>query len=144
MGRSWGLSGPRAVWGRRAETEGSPMTSQWKTTLRKDSGGSTIVGFSREGERGHIQMDAPAGSLDPVDIDDDQLDRIRSRAKSCIISWRDDAGLNRTVEVRVSGGMVLVSKRDGAVLGISDERVHGEIGDQDPESLISYVRSLVW
>ena len=70
--------------------------------------------------------------------------QVRRRAKSCTISWRDDAGLNRTVEVRISAGRVLASKRDGAVLGLSDERVHGEIGDQDPESLISYVRSLVW
>ena len=68
------------------------MTSQWKTTRRNDSGGSTIVGFSHEGERGHIQMDAPAGSLDPGDFDDDQLDRLRSCAKSCTISWMDDAG----------------------------------------------------
>ena len=47
------------------------MTSQWKTTRRNDSGGSTIVGFSLEGERGHIQMDAPAGSLDPGDFDEE-------------------------------------------------------------------------
>ena len=117
------------------------MTPQWKTTLRKDA-----VSFSFEGERGHIQMDAPAGhlDLDPGDLHDALADQVRRRAKSCTISWRDDAGLNRTVEVRVSAGRVLASKRDGAVLGLSDERVHGEIGDQDPESLISYVRSLVW
>ena len=91
-------------------------------------------------------MDAPAGNLDldPGDLDDALAAQLRRRAKSCTISWRDDAGLNRTVEARVSGGCVLVSKRDGAVLGLSDERVHGDIGDQDPESLISYVRSLVW
>ncbi len=117
------------------------MTTHWKATLRRDA-----VSFSFEGERGHIQMDAPAGNLDldPRDLDDALAAQIQRRAKSCTISWTDDAGLNRTVEVRVSGGCVLVSKRDGAVLGISDERVHGEIGDQDPESLISYVRSLVW
>ncbi len=117
------------------------MTTQWKATLRRDA-----VSFSFEGERGHIQMDAPAGTLDldPGDLDDALADQVRRRAKSCTISWRDDAGLNRTVEVRVSAGRVLASKRDGAVLGLSDERVHGEIGDQDPESLISYVRSLVW
>ena len=117
------------------------MTPRWKATLRKDA-----VSFSFEGERGHIQMDAPPGNLDldPGDLDDALAAQLRQRAKSCTISWTDDAGLSRTVEVRVSGGCVLVSKRDGAVLGISDERVHGEIGDQDPESLISYVRSLVW
>ncbi len=121
------------------------MTPQWKATLRKDSDGNTIVSFSFEGERGHIQMDAPAGNLelDPGDLDGALADQVRRRAKSCIISWRDDAARNRTVEVRVSGGRVLASKRDGAVLGISDERVHGEIGDQDPEWLISHVRSLV-
>ena len=122
------------------------MTPQWKATLRKDSDGNTIVSFSFEGEHGHIQMDAPAGNLDldPGDLDDALAAQLRRRTKSCTISWRDDAGLNRTVEVRVSAGRVLASKRDGAVLGLSDERVHGEIGDQDPESLISYVRSLVW
>ncbi len=144
MGRSWGLSGPRAVWGRGAETEGSPMTSQWKTRLRKDSGGSTIVGFSLEGKRGHIQMDAPAGSLDPGDFDDDQLDRLRSRAKSCTISWMDDAGVDWVVEVRVSAGRIMVFKvnGNGPVLAVG-MKVQGGIGDQDPVRLISHVRSLV-
>ena len=115
--------------------------SQWKATLRKDT-----VSFSFEGERGHIQMDAPAGNLelDQGDLDGALAAQLRQRANSCTISWRDDAGLNRTVEVRVSGGRLLISSRDGgAMLGLSDERVHGEIGDQDPEWLISYVRSLV-
>ena len=119
---------------------------QWKFTLREDSDGSKIVGFSLEGERGHIQMDAPAGDLDlnPGDLDYFVLAaQLRRRAKSCIISWRNRAGLDRTVEVRVVGGLVLVSNRDGDVLALGDERVHGEIGDQDPEWLISYVRSLV-
>ncbi len=114
---------------------------QWKATLRKDA-----VSFSFEGERGHIQMDAPAGNLDldPGDLDDALAAQLRRRAESCTISWMDNAGLNRTVEVQVSAGRVLVTKRDGAVFGLSDDRVQGEIGDQDPESLISYVRSLVW
>ncbi len=117
------------------------MTPRWKATLRKDA-----VSFSFEGERGHIQMDAPAGNLelDPGDLDDALADELRRPAESCTISWRDDAGFDRTVEARVSAGRVLVTKRDGAELGLSDERVQGEIGDQDPESLISYVRSLVW
>ncbi len=119
------------------------MTSQWKTTRRNDSGGSTIVGFSLEGKRGHIQMDAPAGNLDPGDLDDNQFDRLRSRAKSCVISWMDDAGRDRVVEARVVAGRIMVSTRDGAMLGLSDERIHGEIGDHGPEWLISYVRSLV-
>ncbi len=91
-------------------------------------------------------MDAPAGNLElnQGDLDDALAAQLRQRAKSCTISWMGDAGLNRTVEVRVSAGRVLASKRDGAVLGLRDERVHGEIGEQDPESLISYVRSLVW
>ena len=114
------------------------MMPQWKATLRKDT-----VSFSFDGERGHIQVDAPAGDLDPGDLDGALADQVRRRAKSCVISWRDDAGLDRTVEVRVSGGRVLASKRDGAVLGLSDERVQGEIGDQDPEWLISHVRGLV-
>ncbi len=117
--------------------------SQWKATLREDSDGNTIVRFSLERDRGHIQMAAPAGDLDPGDLDGAMADQIRRRAKSCIISWRDDAGLTRTVEARVVGGMVLVSNRDGAVLALSDERIHGEIGDQGPEWLISHVRSLV-
>ncbi len=116
------------------------MTSQWKTTLRKDSGGSTIVGFSLEGKRGHIQMDAPAGNLDPGDLDDDQLDRLRSRAKSCTISWRDDAGRDRVVEARVVAGRIQASDLHGSVLALG-ERVQGGIGDQDPEWLISYARS---
>ncbi len=118
------------------------MTSQWKTTLRKDSGGSTIVGFSLEGKRGHIQMDAPAGSLDPGDLDDSQLDRVRSRAKSCVISWIDDAGLDRAVEVRVMAGRIMVYKLNGIFFALGDG-VQGGIGDQDPEWLIIHVRSLV-
>ncbi len=93
------------------------MTSQWKTTLRKDSVGSTIVGFSFEGERGHIQMDDPAGSVDTGDLADDQLDRLRSRAKSCTISWMDDAGVDWVVEVRVMAGRIMVYKVNGAALG---------------------------
>ena len=120
------------------------MASQWKTTRRNDSGGSTIVGFSLEGERGHIQMDAPAGSLDPGDFDDDQLDRLRSRAKSCTISWMDDAGVDWVVEVRVSAGRIMVFKvnGNGPVLAVG-MKVQGGIGDQDPVRLISNVRSLV-
>ncbi len=122
------------------------MTSQWKTRLRKDSGGSTIVGFSIEGERGHIQMDAPAGNLDldPGDLDGALADQLRRRAKSCTISWRDDAGLNRTVEVRVSAGRIMVFKvnGNGPVLAVG-MKVQGGIGDQDPVRLISHVRSLV-
>ncbi len=109
--------------------------SQWKATLRKDT-----VSFSFEGERGHIQVDAPAGDLDPGDLDGALADQIRRRAKSCVISWRDDAGLDGAVEVRVVAGRIQVSDLHGNVLGLSDERVHGEIGDQDPESLISHVR----
>ncbi len=112
---------------------------QWKATLRKDA-----VSFSLEGERGHIQMDAPAGNLDldPGDLDDALADQLRRRARSCTISWRDDAGLDRTVEVRVAGGRIMVHKLDGAVLALG-ERIEGRIGDQDGEWLISYVRSLV-
>ncbi len=113
---------------------------QWKATLRKDSGGSTIVGFSFEGERGHIQMEAPAGNLDPGDLDDAL--EIRRRAKSCVISWKDDAGFDRAVKVRVMSRSILVYKLIGDVLALGD-RVQGEIGDQDPEWLISHVRSLV-
>ena len=117
------------------------MTDQWKTTLRKDSGGSTIVGFSFEGDRGHIQMDA--GKVDPRNLDNKQLDRLRRRAKSCTISWRYQAQHRpRAVEVRVVGGNILVSKLNGALLAVGD-RVQGEIGDQDPEWLISHVRGLV-
>ncbi len=119
------------------------MTSQWKTKLRKDADGNTIVSFSLEGDSGHIQMDAPAGDLDLGDLDDALADQVRRRAKSCIISWRDDAGLDGAVELQVVAGRVQVSDLHGTVLGISDERVHGEIGDQDPEWLISHVRSLV-
>ncbi len=121
------------------------MTSQWKTTLRKDSVGSTIVGFSFEGERGHIQMDAPAGSLDPGNLDNNELDRLRrSRAKSCVISWMDDAGRDRVVEARVVAGRIMVFKvnGNGPVLAVG-MKVQGGIGDQDPVRLISHVRSLV-
>ncbi len=120
----------------------SPMTdqSQWKATLREDSDGNTIVRFSLEGDRGHIQMEAPAGDLDldPGDLDGALADQVRRRAKSCIISWRDGAGLDRAVEVRVLFGMILVSKLDGAPLAQGD-RVQGEIGDQNPGWLISHV-----
>ena len=112
------------------------MTPQWKVTLGEDAYGSRIVRFSLEGDRGYIQMDAPPGELDARDLDDNQVDRLlRSRAKSCIISW----GLDRAVEVRVVGGNILVSKLNGALLAVGD-RVQGGIGDQDPESLISHVR----
>ncbi len=114
------------------------MTPQWKATLRKDSGGSTIVGFSFEGERGHIQMDAPAGNLDPGDLDGAPADQVRRRAKSCIISW----GLDRAVEVRVVSRSILVYKLNGDALAL-DESIQGGIGDQDPVRLISHVRSLV-
>ena len=123
----------------------SPMTnqSQWEATLGEDSFGNRIVRFSLEGDRGHIQMEAPAGELDVRDLDDNQVDRLlRSRAKSCIISWRDRAGLDRAVEVRVAGGRIMVHKLDGAVLALG-ERVEGGVGDQDGEWLISYVRGLV-
>ncbi len=114
----------------------------WKATLREDADGNTIVRFSLGGDRGHIQMDAPAGDLDSGDLDGALADQVRRRAKSCIIFWRDDAGIDRAVEVRVSGGRVLVYKLDGAVLALGDT-VQGGIGDQDPEWLISCVRSLV-
>ncbi len=87
--------------------------------------------------------------MDPGDLDDDQLDRIRSRAKSCTISWMDDAGVDWVVEVRVVAARIMVFKLDGAALGkgvvvaLGDEMVQGGIGDQDPEWLISHVRSLV-
>ncbi len=115
------------------------MTPRWKATLRKDA-----VSFSFEGERGHIQMDAPAGNLDldPGDLHDALADQVRRRAKSCTISWRDDAGIDRAVEVRVVARSILVSKLNGAKLALGD-RVQGGIGDQDPEWLISHVRSLV-
>ncbi len=118
--------------------------SQWKATLRKDSDGNTIVRFSFEGDRGHIQMDAPAGNLDLDPGDDALADQLRRRAKSCIISWRDDAGLNRTVEARVSAGRIMVFKvnGNGPVLAVGD-KVQGGIGDQDPVRLISHVRSIV-
>ncbi len=118
------------------------MTPQWKATLREDSDGDTIVGFSLEGERGHIQMESLAGDLDPGDIDDALADEIRRRAKSCVISWRDDAGFDRAVEVRVVAGTILVYKLNGIFLALGDG-VQGVIVDQDPEWLISHVRSLV-
>ncbi len=118
------------------------MTPQWKATLREDSDGSKIVGFSLEGELGHIQMEAPAGDLASGDLDDALAAQIRRRAKSCVISWRDDAGIDRAVEVRVVSRSILVYKLTGAMLALGD-RVQGEIGDQDPEWLISHVRSLV-
>ena len=116
--------------------------SQWKATLREDSDGNTIISFSLEGEHGHIQMDAPAGDLDPGDLDDAMAAQMRRRAKSCVISWRDDAGIDRAVEARVVSRSILVYKLTGAMLALGD-RVEGGIGDQDPEWLISYVRSLV-
>ncbi len=119
---------------------------QWKTTMREDSDGSKIVGFSLEGELGHIHMDAPAGDLDlnPGDLDYFVLAaQLRGRAKSCVISWRYQAQHRpKAVEVRVVAGRIMVSKLNGAMLALGD-RVQGEIGDQDPESLISHVRSLV-
>ena len=48
--------------------------SQWKATLGEDSYGNRIVSFSFEGDRGHIQMDAPAGELDARNLDDSQVD----------------------------------------------------------------------
>ncbi len=118
------------------------MTPQWKATLREDSDGNTIVRFSLEGELGHIQMEAPAGDLDPGDLDDALADQVRRRAKSCIISWRDDAGLDGAVEVQVVAGRIQVSDLHGTVVALGD-KVEGGIGDQDPEWLISQVRSLV-
>ncbi len=115
---------------------------QWKATLREDSDGDTIVGFTLEGERGHIQMESPAGDLDPGDIDDALADEIRRRAKSCVISWRDNAGFDKAVEVRVVSRSILVYKLTGAMLALGD-RVEGGVGDQDPEWLISHVLSLV-
>ncbi len=118
----------------------APMTDQpqWKATLRKDADGNTIVSFSFEGERGHIQMDAP-GDLDPGNLDGALADQVRRRAKSCIISW----GLDRAVEVRVVSRSILVYKLNGAMLALGD-RVEEGIGEQDPEWLISHVRSLVY
>ncbi len=122
----------------------SPMTDQpqWKVTLREDADGTKIVEFSFEGERGHIQMEASAGILDPADLDDALADEIRRRAKSCVISWRDDAGFDRAMEVRVVSRSILVYKLNGDVLALGD-RVEEGIGEQDPEWLISHVRSLV-
>ncbi len=121
---------------------------QWKATLREDSDGNTIVRFSLEGDRGHIQMDALAGDLDPGDLDGALADKIRRRAKSCIISWRDDGGIDWAVVARVVARSILVYKLNGAELGKGmvvavGDRVQGGIGDQDPEWLISHVRSLV-
>ncbi len=115
---------------------------QWKATLGEDSDGNTIVRFSFEGDRGHIQMEAPAGDLDPGDLDGALADQIRRRVKSCVISWKDDAGFERAVEVRVVSRSILVYKLNGDVLALGD-RVEGGIGDQEPEWLISHVRSLV-
>ena len=72
---------------------------------------------------------------------DDALE-IRRRAKSCIISWGDDGGIDWAVEARVVSRSILVYKLNGDVLALGD-RVEGGIGDQDPEWLISHVRSLV-
>ncbi len=121
---------------------------QWKATLGEDSDGNTIVRFSFEGEHGDIQMDAPAGDLDPGDLDGALADQVRRRAKSCVISWRDDGGIDWAVEARVVARCILVYKLNGAELGKGlvvavGARVQGEIGDQDPEWLISHVRSLV-
>ncbi len=110
--------------------ESGAKQPQWKSTVREDSYGNRIVSFFFEGERGDIQMDAPAGEFR------------RRYAKSGIISWHEDAGPDRAVEVRVLFGMILVSKLDGAPLAQGD-RVQGEIGDQNPGWLISHVRSLV-
>ncbi len=119
------------------------MTPQWKPTLREDADGNTIVSFSLEGEHGHIHMDAPAVNLDPGNLDEALADELRRRAKSCTISWRYQAQHRpKAVEVRVVAGSILVSKLNGAVLALGD-RVQGEIGDQDPDWLISHVRSLV-
>ena len=76
------------------------MTTQWKATLRRDA-----VSFSFEGERGHIQMDAPDGNLDldPGDLDDALAAQLRRRAKSCTISWTDDAGLDLIVTTGGTG-----------------------------------------
>ncbi len=109
----------------------------WKATLRKDT-----VSFSFEGELGHIQVDAPAGNLDPGDLDDALADQLRRRVKSCIISWKDDIGFDMAVEVRVVAGTILVYKQNGIFLALG-EKVQGGIGDQDGEWLINYVRSLV-
>ncbi len=48
-------------------------------------------------------------------------------------------GLIGPWEVRVMSRSILVYKLIGDVLALGD-RVQGEIGDQDPESLISHVR----
>ncbi len=119
------------------------MTPQWKVTLGEDAYGSRIVRFSLEGNRGHIQMDAPPGELNARDLDGALADQVRRRAKSCIISWRYQAQHRpRAVKVRVLAGRILVSKLNGAKLALGDT-VQGGIGDQDPEWLISHVRSLV-
>ena len=118
------------------------MVPQWKATLRKESDGNTIVAFSLEGDRGRIQMEALAGKLDlaPEDLDFAIAAELRRRAKSCVISWRDDAGVEKAVEVQVVGGRITVSDLHGTVLALGD-RVEGGIGDQDPEWLISHVRN---
>ncbi len=120
------------------------MTPQWKATLRKDSDGTTTVNFIFDGERGHIQMDVPAGDLDLRNLDAAHVDELRRRySESCIISWHEDAGPDRAVKVQVSSGRILVSKLNGAVLALG-ESIQGEIGDQDGEWLIDHVRSLMW
>ena len=119
------------------------MTPQWRFELRKDSDGTMTAHFNFDGERGHIQMEASAGDLDLRNLDAAQVDELRGRyGESCIISWHEDVGPDRAVEVRVSAGRILVSKLNGVLLVLGD-RVEGGVGDQDGEWLISYVRSLV-
>ncbi len=86
------------------------MTPQWKATLREDSDGNTIVRFSLEGDLGHIEMDAPAGDLDPGDLDGALADQVRRRAKSCIISWRGFRGsISRALKPRFASLQSCVS-----------------------------------
>ncbi len=73
-----GVPSPRPIFFGPGRNGGSPMTDQpqWKATLGEDSDGNTIVRFSFEGDRGHIQMEAPAGDLDPGDLDGALADQI--------------------------------------------------------------------
>ena len=115
---------------------------QWRATLREDDG-NTIVSFTFEGERGHVQMDAPAGDLDLGGLDVAQAAALRRKAQSCIISWKDDAGHTRTVIARVVGASsIQFSTPKGRPLGRA-KSYHKPIGDQDPGSLKEDARG-VW
>ena len=120
--------------------------SQWKATLRKDSDGATNVNFIFDGEHGHIQMDVPAGDLDMQNIDAAHIDELRRQYDgSCIISWPEDTGPDRTVQVGVSSGRILVSKLNGFMIALGDsfQRPIGDLDAAAAELLIIHVRSLV-